>query len=60
MSEEKKVNVQTKESIALKLTIDIANQEDLHSKPDYRENILDLYAECLVSTSGRREFKKNS
>lgn len=57
MSEKTELQVSTKESVALELTMYIANNEELsNDKESYRKNVLDLYAECLYATNGFREI----
>lgn len=41
--------------VAYELAQNIASKEELYEdKKNYRKQLLDLYAECLVATSGRR------
>ncbi len=55
MSEKTELQVSTKESVALELTMYIANKEELYNdKESYRKNLLDLYAECLRATNDSR------
>jgi hypothetical protein len=52
MSDQVDLNVASKESVALSLTLKIAHSERLHD----RKGILDLYAECLEATSRCRSL----
>ncbi len=46
---------QTKEAVALRLTLEIAEIEQLSSdKKTYRKKLLDLYVECRRATAGKR------
>jgi hypothetical protein len=45
------INTNTKEEVAYKLMARIAKSERILDK---REDLLKLYAECLVATSGNR------
>ena len=50
------IKVSTKESVALELTMDIANREQFYNDlSTYRQKLLDLYAECLNATNGYRQ-----
>lgn len=47
----------SKERVALELANAIAAKEDIYSdKANFRKRILDLYAECLHTTRGYRDF----
>lgn len=60
MSEKTELNVASKESVALELARQISSQENLHyNKDTYRKEYLDLYAECLEATHGRRSTSQN-
>ena len=55
MSDQVELNVASIESVALELTMDIANRESLRNDTGaYREKILDLYMECLTAVRGVR------
>ena len=54
MSDQHDLTIASAESVALKLTREIATSEKLFQEDDYRKKYLDLYAECLVATRGRR------
>ncbi len=48
----------SKEAVALELARSIAVAECIDSNnPNFRKEILDLYAECLNATSRLREYK---
>ena len=56
MSEKTELQVASKESVAFMLTMEISYKEELYKdKSTYRKKLLDLYAECLTTTSGYRE-----
>ena len=55
MADTVKLDVASRESVALTLTLDIAIQEKIYDdRSAYRKNLLDLYAECLQATSHQR------
>ncbi len=48
----------SKEKVAFDLAMDIASREKIYENPnEYRQKILDLYAECLEATGGCRDFE---
>lgn len=55
MSEKTELQVASTESVAFQLTMDIALKEEMFKdKATYRQQVLDLYAECLLATTGYR------
>ena len=55
MSEQTKLNIANKESVALELARQIAMNEKLSDDTaTYRKNFLDLYVECRKATYGNR------
>jgi len=59
MAESAKLQIDSKESIALDLMARIATHEKLGANTkNYRKDLLDLYAECLEATSNRRSYSK--
>lgn len=50
----------TKEVVALQLAQNIAAAEGIEqNNPNFRKVILDLYAECLDTVSGCREYRRS-
>lgn len=59
MADQIKIKDSSKERVAYDLANDIASRESLYNDTaNYRENLLDLYAECLLATSNQRIIKK--
>lgn len=48
----------SRERVAFDLATRIANKESLSGQQNYRQALLDLYAECLSATSGYRPFNQ--
>lgn len=55
MAEKVNLEVASAESVAFTMAKDISRLK--YDDPDYREKFLDLYAECLEATTGRRSRK---
>jgi len=57
MTEKTELKMASNESVALELTLNIAQQEELYNDPStYRKKLLDLYSECLCAANGYREI----
>ena len=59
MTEKSELKIESCESVALGLTIHIALKEQMgnsNNGDSYRKGFLDLYAECLNASMGRRNF----
>jgi hypothetical protein len=57
MAEKTELNVASRESVALQLTMGIAAKEKLsNDSSTYRKKLLDLYSECLTATMAQRQM----
>ena len=61
MTEKCELKIESRESVAHKMARDMALKEQMGNSNNgysYRKDFLDLYAECLDASMGRRDFSQ--